>query len=266
MKNTLLLLFLLAFSFISFGQEKKVNNYKYIIVAEKFNAFKERDQYQTSSLTKFLLKKNGFTVILDSEEYPLELQKDPCLGLNASLEDNSTMLKTKVFIELKDCSNKVVFTSNEGVSKYKDYKKSFQEAIRNAHKSMGNIKYLALKNEKKIDSKKDNVADISLETIAAETKNNIPVIATIPLINKVEKVSVNKDEKLTNTLYAQPVENGYQLINLKPEVVFLILNTNIKDVFIIKDKNGLLYKKDTTWVAEFYENGRLLEIKYQIKF
>lgn len=266
MKNTLLLLFLIASSFISFGQEKKVNNYKYIIVSEKFNAFKERDQYQTSSLTKFLLKKNGFTVILDSEEYPLELQKDPCLGLNANIEDKSTMLKTKVFIELIDCSNKVVFTSNIGESKYKEYKKSFQEAIRNAHKSMGDIKYLALKNEKKIDSKKDNVSNTTLITIVPEIEKNIPVIAKIPLMNKVEKVSANKGEKLTNTLYAQPVENGYQLINLKPEVVFLILNTNIKDVFIIKNKNGLLYKKEATWIAEFYENGLLLEKKYQIKF
>ena len=263
MKNTLLLLFLIASSFISFGQEKKVNNYKYIIVAEKFNTFKERDQYQTSSLTKFLLKKNGFTVILDSEEYPLELQKDPCLGLNANIVDKSTMLKTKVFIELIDCSNKVVFTSNVGESKFKEYKKSFQEAIRNAHKSMGGIKYLALKNEKKIDAKRHSEADTSLVTIKPENENNIVVI---PLVNKVEKASPNKDEKLTNTLYAQTVENGYQLINLKPEVVFLILNTNIKDVFIIKDKNGLLYKKEATWVAEFYENGRLSVKKYQIKF
>jgi hypothetical protein len=263
MKNTLLLLFLIVSSFISFGQEKKVNNYKYIIVSEKFNAFKERDQYQTSSLTKFLLKKNGFTVILDSEEYPLELQKDPCLGLNANIEDKSTMLKTKVFIELIDCSNKVVFTSNVGESKFKEYKKSFQEAIRNAHKSMVGIKYLALKNEKKIDAKRHSEADTSQVTIKSENENNI---AVLPLENKVEKASPNKDEKLTTTLYAQPVENGYQLINLKPEVVFLILNTNIKDVFIIKDKNGLLYKKEATWVAEFYENGRLSVKKYQIKF
>ncbi|MFT7331281.1 MAG: hypothetical protein ACI848_001359, partial [Roseivirga sp.] len=70
----------------------------------------------------------------------------------------------------------------------------------------------------------------------------------------------------TNTLYAQPNENGFQLINLKPAVVFLILKTNIKDVFIISNKNGVLYKKGPSWIAEFYENGTLVEKKYQLKF
>jgi hypothetical protein len=56
------------------------------------------------------------------------------------------------------------------------------------------------------------------------------------------------------------------LIDLKPEVVFLILKTNLKDVFIIKDKNGILYKNSTTWFAAFYKNGELIEKRYEIKF
>ena len=255
MKNTLVVLFLIAFNFSTFGQEKKVSNYKYIIVPENFAFLKQKDQYQTSSLTKFLLKKNGFTVVLDSEKYPQELRDNPCKALTANVVDLSSMFRTAVSIELKNCSKKVVYTSKEGTSKLKDYKKSFHESIRAAHASMRAIKYVALSNLAEIDAIQEQ------GKAAALAINKVEETAII-----VEKLSVNNAITETNTLYAQPNENGFQLINLKPAVVFLILKTNMKDVFIISDKNGVLYKKGLTWIAEFYENGRLVEKKYQLKF
>jgi hypothetical protein len=65
MKNIILVLFLIMSNIFVFGQEKKVNNYKFIIVPDKFDFLNQRDKYKTSSLTKFLLKKNGFTVVLN---------------------------------------------------------------------------------------------------------------------------------------------------------------------------------------------------------
>jgi hypothetical protein len=255
MKNTLVVLFLIAFNFSTFGQDKKVSNYKYIIVPENFAFLKQKDQYQTSSLTKFLLKKNGFTVVLDSERYPQELRDNPCKALTANVVDLSSMFRTAVSIELKNCSKKVVYTTNEGTSKLKDYKKSFHESIRAAHASMGAIQYVALSNLAEIEEIQEQGKAAALAINKAEETAII-----------VEKLSVNNAITETNTLYAQPNENGFQLINLKPAVVFLILKTNMKDVFIISDKNGVLYKKGLTWIAEFYENGRLVEKKYQLKF
>ena len=55
-------------------------------------------------------------------------------------------------------------------------------------------------------------------------------------------------------------------MNSAPEVVFLILKTNVKNVFIIHDKNGILYKLGEKWVAEFYEKNQLVTREYQIKF
>ncbi len=49
-------------------------------------------------------------------------------------------------------------------------------------------------------------------------------------------------------------------------MVFLILKTNVKNVFIIHDKNGILYKLGENWVAEFYEKNQLVTKEYQIKF
>ena len=68
MKNIILVLFLIMSNIFVFGQEKKVNNYKFIVVPDKFDFLNQRDKYKTSSLTKFLLKKNGFTVVLNSEQ------------------------------------------------------------------------------------------------------------------------------------------------------------------------------------------------------
>ncbi len=243
---------------IAFSQKKQVQNYKYIIVPERFDFLKENDQYKTSSLTKFLLQKNGFTVILDSEEYPIELKNNPCNALTANVTNKSSMFKTKVVIELKDCYNKTVYASKEGESRLKEYKRSYQEAIRNAHANMNSITYEALSGEDIIQTKKEVI--VSKPMIV----NRVDKI--IPSINKEIESTKNKATNTLSVLYAQPKENGYQLINLKPEVVFLILNTNIQDVYIIKNKNGLLYKKEAHWIAEFYENEKLVTKKYQIKF
>ena len=250
MKNIILVLFLTIVNLFVFGQEKKVNNYKFIVVPDRFDFLKQKDEYKTSSLTKFLLKKNGFTVFLNSEQYPKDLIDNPCSGLKALVLDKSSMFKVKVIIELRDCSNRLLYTSDEGVSKLKEYKKGFQEAIRNAHASMIDVVY----------------EPFLLEPIGKDKKN---MKLELPVINNIEEaaqVSPTNNIALDSTLYAQPKENGFQLINLKPQVVFVILNTGAKDIYVIKDKNGLLYKKGENWIAEFYEGGEIVVKKYSIKF
>lgn len=254
MKNHYLITFFLLFNLFVYGQTKRVNNYKYVIVPEKFDFLKENDEYQTSSLTKFLLKKNGYTVILDSEKYSTELKEDRCKALIANVVNESSLFKIKVRIQLKDCFNNVVYTSKEGVSNLKDYKRGYVEAIRNAHASMSDISYLPLK-DNDIVTKPKVVKPIVKKDNIIKIKDTLTAIVTNP-----------KQDISITTLYAQPKENGFQLINLKPEVVYLLLKTTIKDVFLIKDKKGLMHKKDAIWVAEFYENGELIQQEYQIKF
>ena len=265
MKNIILVLFLIMSNIFVFGQEKKVNNYKFIVVPDQFDFLKQKDEYKTSSLTKFLLKKNGFTVVLNSEQYPKDLRDNPCSGLKAFVLDKSSMFKVKVIIELRDCSNKILYTSDEGVSKLKEFKKGFQEAIRNAHASMNDIAYEPFLIETIAKDKKEIV---TVNPVLVEEVKEVKLEVELPVINNIETAQISpiNNIALSTTLYAQPKENGFQLINLKPQVVFVILNTSVKGVFVIKDKNGLLYKKGENWIAEFYENGKLIEKKYQVKF
>ena len=267
MKNIILALFLTIANLFAFGQEKKVNNYKFIVVPDRFDFLKQKNEYKTSSLTKFLLQKNGFTVVLNSEQYPIALRGNPCSGLNALVLDRSSMFKFKVIIELRDCSNRLLYTSEEGVSRLKEFKKGFQEAIRNAHASMNDIAYepFLLPN-----ISKDKKEIVIVNPALVEERKEVKIEAEIPVINSIEEDAqaspINNIVLASSVLYAQPVENGFQLINSKPTVVFVILKTKVKGVFILKDKNGVLYKKEGVWIAEFYENGTFIEKKYQVKF
>ena len=265
MKNIILVFFLIMSNLFVFGQEKKVNNYKFIVVPDQFVFLKQKDEYKTSSLTKFLLKKNGFTVVLNSEQYPKDLIDNPCSGLKALVLDKSSMFKLKVIIELRDCSNRLLYTSDEGVSKLKEYKKGFQEAIRNAHASMIDIVYEPFLLE---TIRKDKKEIVTVNPVLVKEVKEVKLEVELPVINNREAAQVfpANNIALDSALYAQKKENGFQLVDLKPQVLFVILNTSVKDVFVIKDKNGLLYKKGENWIAEFYEGGEIVVKKYNIKF
>lgn len=235
------LIFFLLLTVSAIGQ-KTMNNYKYIIINEKFPFFKEVDKYQTSSLMKFLFKKNGFKSFLNSDILPDDYNKNRCLALNAELKNESGLFSTKVFFELKDCNRSLIYKSEIGKSRIKKYKKSYQEAIRKAF----------------ISFKKLNYSYTPLSQPISNNDNKKLV---------VEQMSTRKnDNQRVSVLYAQEIVNGFQLVNTKPEKVFIILKTKAKDIFIIKDKNGILYKNGNNWIAEYYAGAILVRKEYQIKF
>jgi len=255
------------------SQEPSINDYKYVIVPAKFDFAKSNDQYQTSSLTKFLLKKKGFVVFKSDENLPEDLVKNRCLALIGDVIDASGMLSIKTYIVFKDCYNNEIYRSQIARSKIKDYKKAYHESIRRAYESMSDLTYTYT--PKKDESESNSALTNNTKSKVADTVNLVkkekvlPAVVTPAIALPIEnKISSNK--KVDNTsypvLYAQPKENGFQLVNAKPEVVFLILNTNSKDRFIIQNKNGSLTKTNDIWVAEFYEDGKLQVKKYQIKF
>ena len=67
-------------------------------------------------------------------------------------------------------------------------------------------------------------------------------------------------------MYAQAVDNGFQLVDSSPKVVYRIKNTSMDNVFLVEGKNATLYKKDNQWVMEYYENDILKQDVLNIKF
>ncbi|MCG1035716.1 hypothetical protein [Polaribacter sargassicola] len=245
---------LLIFTAISaYSQDESISNYKYIIVKDKFDFLKKSDQYQTSSLTKFLLKKKGFEVVLSNEDLPNDLKLGgKCSALEASVEDESNMFTVKSIIVIKNCFGAVLYTSQVGKSKLKDYKKGYHEAIRRAFETMEDFNY----------SYKPKSETPKTDKIIANKTDKLPAIK-----NSNKKVKEEtKEAKPIEILYAQEKGNGFQLVNSKPEVVFEILKTRKENVFIIKGKDGTLYKNEDKWFAEFYENDKLVKKEYQVKF
>jgi hypothetical protein len=241
MKKIIILLTIIFTTISIHAQLEKLNNYKYVIVDSNFKFLKKTDQYQTSSLTQFLIKKTGIPTFLDTEEIPLKYISERCKGLYVSVTDDSSLLMTKNRIEFKDCYGSSIFNTEYGKSREKEFKKAYPKAIRNAFESIAGYVY--------------------------EYKDGLEVtnpIAKLDSSSKQEEVEETKET--IETLYAQPKENGYQLINDKPEVVFFLIKTKTEHVFIIKDKNGAFYKKDNYWIAETYENGKSVSKKYNVKF
>ena len=238
------------------AQIEKLNDYKYVIIPEKFDFVNESDKYQTSSLTKFLLKKNNFNVFLSDENLPKDLTQNRCLAITANVVDKSGMFNTKNAIEFTDCNGSLIYNSQLGTSKHKEYKKAYHQAIRKAHSDMIDFKYSYKKKEASPIQKviKTPVNEKKVPVIITNTKKNT-------VVNKTQEKKVSKE-----ILYAQSKANGFQLINTKPEVVFILLNTDVKDVYIIKGKNGILYKNSNSWIAEFYENNQFIKKEYLVKF
>ena len=245
MKNILTVAFF--FFLFSLHSQEKMNNYKFIIVSEKFDFLKESDMYQTSSLTKFLFKKNGFDAYISSEELPKEVYDDRCNALFVSVLNSSGVFVTKNAIEFRDCNNVLVYKSKVGKSRKKEFKLAYHEAIRDAFTDLTITGYTYIESA---ITKENSI----VKPIAEKTKK----IAVLP-INKVVR-------KKDYTMYAQPISNGFKLVDASLKVVYTILNTSTQNVFILKDKNGILYLKNAKWIAEFYEKGKLIQKEVHIKF
>ena len=102
-----------------------------VVVPNKFAFLKSDNEYQLNILTKFLIEKQGFKAYMENE-VPAELLNTPCNILKADVKNESNMMTSKLRLVLTDCANKEVFSSEVGKSREKEYKKSYQEAPRNA--------------------------------------------------------------------------------------------------------------------------------------
>lgn len=274
-----LTLFSLSFSAIA---QSAFDDYKYMVVPTRFDSFKKDNQYQTSTMVKHKLVQKGFNVVYDNA-MPEELVFNRCLGLYVALNDNSSMFSTKVSISFIDCSSKEVFVTSEGTSKEKEYKKSFTEAITEALNSVDGSNYtykvkqnsepvkVSYKNDvKKISEKQviekkstviqkateENQSYKNIEPKASDYKKAVPTLKSIP-------------SSLANeTLYAQEIKDGYQLVDNSPKIRFKIFKTSISDVYTVKHAldNGVVFKKDNIWYYEYYVSGKLVSEKLNIKF
>lgn len=252
--------FLLVAIFISvIGFAQSVNDYKAVIVPLKYDFMKSDNQYRMATITKSNLNKAGFNAFYANEQLPPELG-DRCQLLYVDVKKDNAFLVTKLFVEFKDCYGKVVYTSEVGRSKEKDYEVAYRESLNMAFVSVNALQYKYSGNA---------VASAYKAPAPAATSTTPAVAVSTAAARNLVVVAPSPDLKDPNLLYAQPTESGYQLIDKTPKVVMKLLKTSQTNVFIaIKDnvQGSLILKEDGHWYFESYQNDKLVSEKIVVKF
>lgn len=265
--------------------QAQLDGYKYIVVPKKFDGFKNENQFRTSTQIKHLFTQNGFTAIYDDQITP-DLAEDPCKGLRVLLLDNSSLLATKVTLGLRDCNGVTVYESAEGRSKSKEYETAFRQAINEAFFSFTELGY-AYKLSEAAEAKATESQEATPEP-AEETV--VTAVAAVPAVKETVQepaqdgnaagittgavaatgIAVGvQGEAGEEIWYAQPTENGYQLVDSTPRVRMKLLKTAQEDTFIatIDDAPmGMVYKKDGQWWHEFFKDGKTEVQPLKLKF
>lgn len=273
-----------------------LNEYKYVIVPKKFEGFRTENQYQTSTMVKYYLVKQGFNAIYE-DVLPQDLNMDRCLGLVSSLEENSSMFATRVSVVFKDCQGVERYRTQFGSSKTKQFQEAYREAITGAFQSLKGFQYVyspkTKNNEAVILNFKNDVKSLpapesipeekSISTETADTENplekEIDKEMTAPLSQPTEVMEAISLEEavaeetqsetvMIRILYAQKTETGYQLVDTAPSIQFYLRETSMPNVFLAerKGKAGLLYQRNKHWVFEYYEGDDRLQEVLEIKF
>jgi hypothetical protein len=230
--------------------QNTINSYKYVLVPQKFDFFKEDDEYGLNATAKSLLEQKGFVVFWSNENLPQALAANRCTALIADVTQRKAIFSTNLTLLLKDCSGNIIFKSKEGKSREKEYNVAYDEALRDAFSSLNNIPY-------KYDSS-ITIQQAQIQSITSTTSPQVPVSAQHAVID------------ISGTLYAQVIPNGYQLIDTTPKKVLTLLKTSVQDCFLAETgtggSNAIVFKKNGEWFFEYYKDGTLVTQKLEIKF
>jgi hypothetical protein len=151
---------------------------------------------------------------------------------------------TKIQIVLKDCKNNVLFESGLGKSKDKEFNVAYNQALRAAFQSFESLQY-----------------HYSPKQISPE----IPKTQAADSMSVAINHAVQKEEAL---LYAQPIANGFQLVDATPKIIMKIFKTSNPSTFsALKGTiQGVLISKDNQWFFEYYQEEKLISEKINVKF
>jgi hypothetical protein len=238
----------------SFGFSQSVNDYKAVIVPIKYEFTSTDNQYRLATISKYNLNNAGFEAFYDNESVTEEY-KDRCSLLYYDIVKENAFLTTKVHITLKDCYGKVVFESETGVSREKAYELAYPDALSEAFASVDALHYKYIQEEVKY----------GVEPVVANKKEALDGI--VPAKNTISKADT-VDLSQAGVLYAQPIVNGFQLVNSAPKVVMKVFKTSSSTCLIAMRESiqGVLISKDNQWFFEYYQNDTLISEKIEVKF
>ncbi|MEM6720487.1 MAG: hypothetical protein AAF611_14265 [Bacteroidota bacterium] len=247
-----------------FSQE--LNNYKYVVIPYKFNFLKKHDKYRVNTVVRYLFKKEGFQVLYDTEDFPTDLSDDRCKALYMDINNESSIFTTKMAIVLRDCANKVVLETPFGRSKIKAYEKAYNQALRKAFETVEAQNYSY--DPKKKEEVPPPPPPITVEEAQKKTEKEVEasVIEMEDVSKEVEKFNKDAGKEANTILYAQPIKNGYQLVDKTPKVVMILLKSGVPNVYIVKGQDATVYKEDGKWFLSKTSDNSTVKMPLSIKF
>ncbi len=83
-----------------------------------------------------------------------------------------------------------------------------------------------------------------------------------------EKVIKIQSPARTGILYAQQLQNGFQLVDSTPKIRLKMYKSSMPNVYVAsaEDKDGVVYTSDGKWFFEYAENGSIIKEELNIKF
>lgn len=249
MKKIIIVL-LLSISNAFFAQ--RINDYKYALVPDKFPAIKKKELPRLTMLAKMYMQKYGFESYLSSESMPFDFSNTNCNKLYVDITEENNMFVTKIVVVLKDCNGTILATSPLGKSREKDLNAAYTLALREAFDNFVDLK------KYKYNGK----------VIADNNLNSTVTVAEIAPTEKTINSSSDSQINTPNQLFAQPIANGFQLINSEPKVIMKLFKTSAKDVYTAIKGNlqGVLVTKNNEWFFEYYQNDQIISEKVDVKF
>jgi len=205
------------------GASQSVNDYKYVIVPDHYDWAKEIDKYQLNSLTTFLFKKYGFDAYQSIDSLPDDININGCNSLTADVEEKSNFLRTKLKVVLKNCKGEIVFTSQDGMSKLKQYKPAYHAALRSAFQSIKELKYVyssvqvsTVKEDKKQPLTSAEVTDKKPEPVEEEPKvitETVQEKPVTPIVDKKPKpvLAASSNEEAIEVDHYKSTDGTYSL-------------------------------------------------------
>jgi len=218
---------------LSYAQ--KVSDYKYVVVPAAYESFKKTNYGLSTFLTNHLKSKQYVVISENRGQWPEEANANPCNVLNANIINDSSFLRNKIVLELKDCNDKVI-SSEKGSSSIKEYEEGFKDAL---SKTFVNIPV----------SRPIQNTEYKKEVQSTQSVQQTPEVSE-------QKSQSSKAEKYSNgKLSLQKIQIDaaqFILVDGNSSVPFATFKeTTKKDVFRVKLSSG----ESTTG---YYENGNLV--------
>jgi hypothetical protein len=218
-----------------YGQQK-VSDYKYVIIPEKFQTFKDSFGLE-GFLERALNGKKYVAVKGNRDQWPSEVRENVCNALNADIINDKSLLRNKVILQFKDCNDRVLQES-KGMSMIKEFEEGFPDALKDALKRV---------------PVSAPVANLPLQTSNKVSENNSFAPSSTAVAQSSNAPTASKYTNGKFTLQKIQIDNDqFILADANSSVPYATFKaTAKKDVFRVKLQNG-----DST--IGYFENGNII--------